>query len=370
MKVLHILNELRPSGAEIMLVAASTHFQSQGIDAGIVATGASTGPFADTLARHGYRILHVPTGPAMAGLPALYRTLKNLRPEVVHVHAERLSYWVCLAALAAGSRVIRTFHAVFRFDGLLRLRRQWQRRHLESLGVVSVAISPSVQHNERQRFGIAPTLIDNWIDLQHFPPVNPALRAQARQALGCDANAFVLLTVGNCSTIKNHGAVLEAMAIIGPRIRLQYLHVGLEEPDAPEQQLATTLGIRDQVRFVGKTSRVIDYLHACDLFVMPSLHEGFGLAAAEALATGTQCLFTDVEGLRDFRQSFPGIQYCAPTPASLAHGIEQLHQRSRHGDAPAAPVAAHLERARQVFHPRRGVEAYLDLYRGGPCKHT
>jgi glycosyltransferase involved in cell wall biosynthesis len=369
MKILHILNELRPSGAEIMLTAASTHFHAQGIDTSVVATGASAGPFADTLAHHGYRILHVPTGSGLAGLHALYRTLKDLRPEVVHVHAERLSYWVCLVALAAGCRVVRTFHAVFRFDGLLRLRRRWQRRHLESLGVVSVAISPSVQHNEQQRFGISPTVIDNWIDLQRFPPVNPTLRAQARHALGCEAEAFVLLTVGNCSTIKNHAVVLEAMARIGRRIRLQYLHVGLEEPDTPEQQLATALGIRDQVVFVGKTSCVIDYLHACDLFVMPSLHEGFGLAAAEALAAGAHCLFTDVEGLRDFRRDFPGIRYCAPTSESIAHSIEQIHRSIRHGDTPA-PATAHLEQARQVFHPRRGVDAYLDLYRGGPCKHT
>lgn len=367
MKVLHVLQELRPSGAEIMLHAASEHFQADGVDSWIVATGASTGPYAETLAQAGYRVLHVPTSSALPGLLALYRLLKQLRPDVVHVHAERLSYWVCLAALAAGCRVVRTFHGIFRFGGQLRLRRWLQRRHLEALGVASVAISRSVRDNEQQRFRITPTVIDNWIDLRKFPPATPASRARARSTFACGPGTFVLLTVGNCSEIKNHTAVLDAMARIGNRIDLLYLHVGLEQDGAPEQAQAERLGLRDRVVFAGKSSRVVDYLHACDLFIMPSLHEGFGLAAAEALACGTPCLFADVDGLRDFRADFPSIQYCAPTAESITHAIERLHAQAL-TDPDRQSATAHSEHARQVFDPRRGAGQYLDLYRGTPCR--
>lgn len=368
MKVLHVLNELRPSGAEIMLNAAADYFNKNNVESWIIATGASAGPYAETLKKSGYHILHIPTISNPTGLLTLFRTLKKIRPDVVHVHAERLSYWICLLALGAGCRVVRTFHGIFRFDGLLRIRRQLQRQHLEYIGVKSIAISPSVQENEIFRFKISPSVIDNWIDMQNFPIVDPISRTHARSFFPCTSSTFIILTVGNCSSIKNHTAVLQAMARIGDKLDLLYLHVGLEEDACPEQQLAQSLGILNRVIFTGKTSRVIDYLHACDLFIMPSLHEGFGLAAAEAIASGANCLFTNVDGLKDFRSNFPAIHYCDPTADSIAECIFYLHNCSQN-DSQQAQKSTSADHARKFFNPHRGAREYLDLYRGTTCIH-
>lgn len=60
MKVLHVLNELYPSGAEMMIKNAYPYWNNE-MDGTIMATGNGIGPFAETLRETGYEVVHVPT---------------------------------------------------------------------------------------------------------------------------------------------------------------------------------------------------------------------------------------------------------------------------------------------------------------------
>ncbi len=75
-KVLHILNSLRPSGGEVMLKLAAPFWQSQGLALSILSTGTQPGPFADSLNNAGYEIYHIPfsKSPKFFGsVPALFQ---------------------------------------------------------------------------------------------------------------------------------------------------------------------------------------------------------------------------------------------------------------------------------------------------------
>lgn len=56
---------------------------------------------------------------------------------------------------------------------------------------------------------------------------------------------------------------------------------------------AEALGLGEKVIFAGRTDRVERYYAAMDVFAMPSVFEGFGLAAAEAQANGLLCVLSD-----------------------------------------------------------------------------
>lgn len=358
MKVLHVLNELRPSGAEIMLRIAAPLFREHGVECEIVATGDTPGPYAGALERVGYRIHHIPFRRSPAFFLRLARFARQGGFDLVHFHAERAFIAHVFAARLFGFRkLVRTVHNNFAFDGWLRKRRAIERRLAEVLGTRYIAIAPGVEHNERERYGTRPQLIPNWFDGARFGVTGEPERIAARSALGCGAEEFVLVSVGNCSPVKNHSALIEALARCEGGWR--HLHVGHEEEGAPERALAARLGVADRITFAGAVDDVRPYLQAADLYVMPSHFEGLGIATLEALAVGLPALLTEVPGLVDFRHYLDDIHYCQPTADSLAAALQPLIWRGPGLDGGGMARSAAIHRA---FGAERGVRAYSELY--------
>lgn len=359
MRVLHVLNELRPSGAETMLRIAAPLFRAQGVECGVLSTGREVGPYAGALETAGYRIHHIPFSRSPFFFLKVARFAGRAGYHLVHLHSERGFFpYVVAARLASGARLVRTVHNNFNFGGFLRLRRGLERRMAERLGVRFVAIAPGVDQTERRLYGTAPTLIPNWFDGVRFQPVTPDARAQARATLGIGENQYVMVTVGNCSQIKNHTVLIEALATC-THATWRYLHVGLEEQGQPERALAERLGIAERIRFIGAVGDVRPILCAADLYVMPSLFEGFSIATLEALGMGLPALLADVPGLADIRQYLDGIAYCQPSARSVAAALQPLLDRGPGLDEHSAARSAVVHR---TFGAERGVRDYCALY--------
>ncbi len=126
------------------------------------------------------------------------------------------------------------------------------------------------------------------VDTSRFFP-DASDRAAIRARLGLTGPT--LLFVGRLARNKCVPMVIQALARLGPEYRA--LVVG----DASDvytveaercQSLATELGVADRIRFVGAVadSELPSYYRAADLFIMPSLHEGFCVPVIEAQASG------------------------------------------------------------------------------------
>lgn len=361
LRVLHVLGELKPSGAETMFCTAAPLFAVNGVVAEIVSTGAEMGSYAPQLAQAGYKLHHIPFSKSMSFFINLYRLMGAGCYDVIHLHTERANFWIGLIALASRPRcIVQTIHSCFDFQGNLRWRRLIQRRLLRRLGLIHVAISPSVQQTERVHFGLKTLLVANWYDDNRFFPVTDAHRALARQSLDIAADENVVVTVGNCSRIKNHEALLEALAMMPFASRPLLLHVGNEEPGHPERRLAAKLGIAERVLFLGPLSDIRPALHAADIFVLPSLIEGFGIAAVEALATGLPVILADVAGLRDFRHAYDGLCYAKPDASSLHGALSALLKES--SGRRRLRVNNYAEISKTLYGIERGVSDYMNVY--------
>ncbi len=364
MKVLHILNELRLSGAETMLCIVASSFSEKGVIAEVLSTGDQLGNYAPQLEQEGYKLHHLPFSKTPKFFYRLYRLIREHNYNVVHIHAEKANVWIGLVALAAGpKRVLRTVHNTFRFKGALRIRRMLQRKLLSLLGLVHVSIGPSVQKNELVTFGLETRHVSNWYNDTHFEPANETACEQARIALKLPLANAVLVTVGNCSRVKNHAALLHALAMLPEARRpMIYLHVGNECADQLERKLAVELGISDCVRFLGPLTDIRQVLMAADFFVMPSLYEGFGIAAIEALGMGLPAIFTDVPGLCDFRAEFDSLYYAKPDALSLHKVLSVLLaekvqvRRSRSKGYP--------DICKDRYSVENGVAGYFSIYSG------
>ena len=365
MKVFHILNELRPSGAEVMLRLAAPIWTVHGIESFIISCGQAEGAYADVLRSAGYRTYSCPrqrSWRSMIWVCQLYRTLKKNQPDVVHIHCETQGLLIALAARLAGvSTITRTVHNVFQYTGYLRLRKALERHIMRSLGTRSISISESVRLNEMRRCGNQTTLIDNWIDVAHFRPPRTGERRNARRQLGVNSSQKLIVSVGNGCDVKNYKSIVKALSTLSLRDDLIYLQVGNEHPDGADRRLVEELNLGEIVKFIGPVANVRTYLWASDVYVMPSLFEGFGLAAAEALACGMPCIFSNVPGLKDWKEKGLEIIW-ANTPEATCIEKALLYFLRINATNYNALCAKNVEVIHRSFSPQKGAIAYLDSY--------
>tara|TARA_R110002110_G_scaffold89333_4_gene232849 strand:- start:122 stop:1246 length:1125 start_codon:yes stop_codon:yes gene_type:complete len=359
--VLHILGPLRRSGAEMMLLQSLERFTRRGIRTTIVSLdGSVNSAMSDEFRRSDVEVHDLSSGSHLQMISGLQRIIRSELPDCVHVHAERASLLTMSLPRLNRVRVVRSVHSSFGFEGALRVRKKIERGLSRAIGVQFVAVSPSVQANEKARFSNRSMLILNWFDATRFRVPSAQVRREARQALGIGDEESVIAVVGNCSEVKNHGLLLEAMARMPEQDRPLLLHAGDEGSDRAERDLAEDHGLSGCVRFLGTVIDLAPVLHASDLFVMPSLYEGLGIAAVEALGTGLRVIVTDVPGLRDLPDLNSGVSVVASDPNALADEIgRELGLESKaHSRAEIASQAV------AVFGDERGVDQFIAAYRG------
>ena len=139
--------------------------------------------------------------------------------------------------------------------------------------------------------------LPNYADRLHVIP-NGVDLAQFRPWVGGGRDRLQMAIVGRLSPPKNHAFLLHALAEIRS-LPFTLLIVGAGALDAELKALASRLSLNEKVRFLGYQSDIPQILSQCDIHLMPSLFEGFGLSAVEAMAAGVPSVVSDLPALRE-----------------------------------------------------------------------
>ncbi len=137
------------------------------------------------------------------------------------------------------------------------------------------------------------TVLRNGIDTERFSFSAPA-REEARRELGAE-DRFMILHAGGFNEYKNQRFLLEPFA--GARqkdSRLLLVFAGDGPLYENVKEEAARLGLDGTaVRFLGRRADVERLLAGADLFVLPSLYEGFPISLIEAQTSGIRCLVSE-----------------------------------------------------------------------------
>jgi glycosyltransferase involved in cell wall biosynthesis len=134
--------------------------------------------------------------------------------------------------------------------------------------------------------------------------------------------------------------------------------------DGPEhaelERTAAVFGVSDEVTFTGWVDDVSEIMSRWDIYAQPSIAEGLGIAALEAMAQGIPVVATDVGGLREVVIDGETRYLVAPkSPARLAARIRDL---SNDADLRARLGDAGRRRAREEFSRERESAAIQSAY--------
>ncbi|HEY4304166.1 MAG TPA: glycosyltransferase family 1 protein [Gemmatimonadaceae bacterium] len=136
-----------------------------------------------------------------------------------------------------------------------------------------------------------------------------------------------IIFIGNVKPHKNLQRLLEAFALLAPRLPHDLVLVGaiagLRSIDRTAMAAAKRLG--DRVRLVGQVDDSVlqDFVSHADALVFPSLYEGFGLPPLEAMAAGVPCVVSDIPPVREMCGSAP-VYFDPMDPCDMAVRIESV----------------------------------------------
>ena len=141
-----------------------------------------------------------------------------------------------------------------------------------------------------------------------------------------DDNKIVIGSVGRLHAVKGYHNLITALSLLAnDKIELRIAGSGGEKE--PLSDLAKKLGVSKQVNFLGyiEPEKIPDFLSGLDIYIQPSLAEGFGLSVVEAMIAGKPVIVTPVGSLPEIvEDGKTGVVTDGTSPESLAVAIRPL----------------------------------------------
>jgi len=249
---------------------------------------------------------------------------------LVHTHGVRANLVGRLAARMAGiDTVVTTVHSLLVQDypGLFsRLANTFIERASRGLTTQFIAVSGGLQKALIQQ-GIPEkkiTVIYNGLNPGLFQQADSAGRW--REKAGFSPGVPLVAIVGRLHPVKGHRYFLRSAAeILEKRTDVHFLVVGSGPERDSLEEYTRKLGISEHVTFTGFVSDVTELMPDLNLLIVPSLWEGFGLTALEAMAVGVPVVATSVGGLPEIvEHGATGLLVPPANEAGLTRGISWM----------------------------------------------
>jgi glycosyltransferase involved in cell wall biosynthesis len=248
----------------------------------------------------------------IAALFKLYRTMRRLKPDIVHTHTAKAGTLGRIAAAMARVPVkIHTFHGHI-FHSYFNRFTTWVfiliERALAAVTDKIIVISRNQLRDVTEVYRIAPrekcVVIPLGLDIEPFLRLDPKpdRSGKIRREFSINEGTLLVGTVGRLVEIKNQEMFLRAAAMIKDKasaLDVKFIIVGGGTLERRLKELAASLGIKDSVIFTGWRSDLVDIYRALDIVCLTSLNEGTPISFIEAMASARPVAATEVGGVGD-----------------------------------------------------------------------
>jgi glycosyltransferase involved in cell wall biosynthesis len=287
MRIVHTESSLGWGGQEIRILSESQGLMSRGHELRVICPREAR--IHDEAGRRGVPVTALPIGRKNAhGVLAMRGWLLANACDVVNTHSSTDSWLAAIAAKAVKvpPALVRTRHISAAVPDNAPTRWLYQRAAKRI-----VTTGESIRRALIEVNGYLPdsiVSIPTGIDSRRF---RPGERLAARRVLGLPEELTLVAIVATLRSWKGHRYLLEALAGLPAAIGLAVVGDGPQR--AAIEKLVDTLGVRERVWLAGNQDDVLPWLHAADVFALPSYaNEGVPQALVQAMMTGLACVTT------------------------------------------------------------------------------
>jgi glycosyltransferase involved in cell wall biosynthesis len=286
--ILHFIYSLGRGGAETMLVKVLQHLPEY---RNIVVTLQDNNHFAGELKCDEYICINKPSFKAMPAAAVQFKKIiKKYQPDIIHSHLPQCNF---IARLAVPNKLplITTIHtsvatAIDYKKWYIRLIDKLTNRYKSSviIAVSNVAL--------KDYFMVLKVKPGKTFVLYTFVDVNE----YKEQANICQGEKLKVISVGALRKGKNYAYLIEAFKQLkNQKIELHVYGIGPEE-----ENLQKAIADADvPIVLMGQANNMPVILPKYDIFIMPSMFEGFSLSVLEAMAVQLPLLLSDIPSFRE-----------------------------------------------------------------------
>ncbi|MFN0047752.1 MAG: glycosyltransferase family 4 protein [Cytophagales bacterium] len=294
MKILHIITGLEYGGAERLLVNLTN---LQALDHEITVIYFKGVPHLKNLFNRDITIINIPYN--IYVLKNLRTYLVNNNPDVIHTHLGHADLIGMLASIGLKSKLVCTMHNIWfkrnSLDYLIFFCYFVLFKFITSNHSV-ICISKSVYDHVKNRLGVSINKIFLVYNAIPELKVNES-KAELRKLLGFVDDQFVVLFVGRLSQQKSVSTLIRCAPLLIEKIpNLRIILVGEGKMENELRHLIEQLSVENHVEFRGVVENPEYYFKASDIFVLPSIFEGFGIVILEAFRASLPVIATNIEG--------------------------------------------------------------------------
>jgi len=196
------------------------------------------------------------------------------------------------------------------------------------------------------------------VDMKRFRS-RPEESVRKRKELGIPETAFHIVTAAELNDNKNQKVIIEAIAGLD-RKNICYSLCGKGSNEEALRKLVAEKHLEDRVRLLGFRTDMEEILQTADVFAFPSIREGLGIAAVEALACGVPLIVSDNRGSREYAENDRNSIVCeASDVESFRQAIRRLYEDAEYRER----LAGYCRRSAEKFSVRETMEIMRTVYR-------
>lgn len=223
--------------------------------------------------------------------------IKKEKPDIVHAHMNLMNFCALYAAKKANVsiRISHSHIAEKNKSIIFRIMAYFCKklciRNATALFTCGEEAGEYLYGSKLMKSGKV-THIKNAVDLEYFI-ITDNIRNKTRKELGLN-DEFVVGHIGRFTQQKNHERLIDIFnALLKHKGNAKLLLVGTGELEGQIKTKAKELGIENKIIFYGTTNTINKVYAAIDVFVLPSLYEGFPVVSIEVQAANIPALFSD-----------------------------------------------------------------------------
>ncbi len=226
-----------------------------------------------------------------------YQIIKKYKPDIVHAHMNLMNFCPLLAAFFAGIKIrISHSHIAEKNKGVLFRIFSYICKKLNMLFANFLMTcgkeAGEYLYGKKKMETKKVQMVENAIELEYYKK-DENIRSRIREQLGVE-NGLVVGHIGRFTKQKNHKRLIEIFEkLLELESNAYLLLVGSGELEDDIKISAKKKGIFERIIFYGTTKDMYLIYNAMDIFVLPSLYEGFPVVSVEVQAADVPSIFSD-----------------------------------------------------------------------------